>query len=149
MSLEIKSLHKTAFREIFYLITGKEGRMDKNGLSELFRIIDYNINEDQFNDMVTKLFFKKETINFEEFMKIFQLKLPDYTTVDVKNAFRLLAKDDDNYIPYGKIEKILDKHGLSDVEIQFLMRQLEKYTDGQSGKKRVNYNEFLKSLGIN
>lgn len=146
MSLEIKDLHKQAFREIFNLVAEKDGRMNKNGLSELFRIIDYNISEDQFNDMVGKLFIKKETINFEEFMKIFTLKLPDYTTTDVKNAFRLLAKDDDNYIPAAKIKKILDKHGLSDVEIQFLMRQMERFTDGQG---RVNYNEFLKSLTIN
>jgi calmodulin len=146
MSLEIKTLHKQAFREIFNLVAEKDGRMNKTGLSSLFRIIDYNINEDQFNDMVSKLFAKKDTINFEEFMKIFQLKLPDYTTTDVKNAFRLLAKDDDNFIPAAKIKKILDKHGLSDVEIQFLMRQLDKFTDGQG---RVNYNEFLKSLAIN
>lgn len=145
MSLQIKGLHQQAFREIFGLVA-KDGKMDKNGLSELFRIIDYNINEDQFNDMVTKLFFKKETINFDEFMKIFQLKLPDYTTNDVKNAFRLLAKDDDKFIPAVKIKKILDKHGLSDVEIQFLMRQLDKFTDGQG---RVDYTEFLKSLSIN
>jgi len=81
MSLEIKTLHKQAFREIFNLVAEKDGRMNKTGLSGLFRIIDYNI-----NDMVSKLFAKKETINFEEFMKIFQLKLPDYTTTDVKNA---------------------------------------------------------------
>ena len=146
MTLEIKTLHKKAFSEIFNLVAEKDGRMNKNGLSELFRIIDYNISEDQFNDMVSKLFVKKDTINFEEFMKIFQLRLPDYTPIDVKNAFRLLAKDDDNFISAVKIKKILDKHGLSDVEIQFLMRQLDKFTDGQG---RVNYNEFLKSLAIN
>lgn len=146
MTLEIKTLHKKAFGEIFNLVAEKDGRMNKNGLAELFRIIDYNINEDQFNDMVSKLFVKKDTINFEEFMKIFQLRLPDYTPIDVKNAFRLLAKDDDNFISAVKIKKILDKHGLSDVEIQFLMRQLDKFTDGQG---RVNYNEFLKSLAIN
>lgn len=146
MSLEIKPLHKSAFQEIFILVAGKDQPLTKTGLAELFRIIDYNINEDQFNDMVKKLFVKKETINFEEFMKIFQLKLPDYTPVDVKNAFRLLAKDDDNFIPAAKIKKILDKHGLSDVEIQFLMRQLDKFTDTH---QRVNYNEFLKSLSMN
>ena len=63
MSLEIKPFHKQAFREIFNLVAGKDGRMDKTGLSELFRIIDYNINEEQFNEMVNKLFFKKETIS--------------------------------------------------------------------------------------
>lgn len=146
MSLEIKTLHKQAFREIFNLVAGKDGKLDKKGLAELFRVIDYNITEEQFNDMISKLFQKKDTISFEEFMKIFQLKLQDYTTTDVKNAFRLIAKDDDNYIASSKIKKILDKHGLGDVEIQFLMRQLDKFTDSQG---RVNYNDFLKSLSIN
>jgi Ca2+-binding EF-hand superfamily protein len=147
MSLEIKTLHKQAFREIFNLVAGKDGKLEKKGLAELFRVIDYNITEEQFNDMVSKLYTnKKETISFEEFMKIFQLKLQDYTTVDVKNAFRLIAKDDDNFIPSAKIKKILVKHGLGDVEIQFLMRQLDKFTDPQG---RVNYNDFLKSLSIN
>jgi Ca2+-binding EF-hand superfamily protein len=49
--------------------------------------------------MVAKIFNKKEQIVFDEFMKIFNLKLVDYTLNDVRNAFKLLAKDDDKYIP--------------------------------------------------
>ena len=43
-------------------------------------------------------------------MKIFNLKLTDYTFNDVSNAFKLLAKDDDKYIPLEKIKKILAKN---------------------------------------
>ena len=71
--------------------------------------------------MVEKIFNKKELINFEEFLKIFNLKLTDYTFQDVTNAFKLLAKDDDKYIPLSKIKKILSKNGLEDKEIDFLM----------------------------
>lgn len=35
------------------------------------------------------------TIGFDDFLKIFNLKLTDYTFNDVRNAFKLLAKDDD------------------------------------------------------
>ena len=37
------------------------------------------------------------TIGFDDFLKIFNLKLTDYTFNDVRNAFKLLAKDDDRY----------------------------------------------------
>lgn len=62
--------------------------------------------------MVQKIFSKKELIGFEEFLKIFNLKLTDYTFNDVRNAFKLLAKDDDKYINLDKIKKILGKNGL-------------------------------------
>lgn len=78
-------------------------------------------------------------------MKVFDLKLQDYTPVDVRNAFRLIAKDDDKYLKMTKIKKILDKHGLSDVEIEFLTRQLQPFLE--SGGK-VNYQAFLQSLNI-
>ena len=71
--------------------------------------------------MVAKIFNKKEFINFDEFMKIFHLKLQDYTIGDVKNAFKLLAKDDDKYIPLQKIRKILSKNGVEEKEIEFLL----------------------------
>jgi hypothetical protein len=48
------------------------------------------------------------------------LKLEDYTITDVKNAFRLLAGEDDKLISLQKIKQILEKNGLSDMDIIFL-----------------------------
>lgn len=70
--------------------------------------------------MVSRIFGKKEQIGFDEFLKIFSLKLTDYTFNDVRNAFKLLAKDDDRYIPLDKIKKILSKNGVSEEEVDFL-----------------------------
>jgi Ca2+-binding EF-hand superfamily protein len=120
MSLEVKTNHRQAFKEIFNLVA-KDGKIDKKGLEDLFRTIDYKITEEQFNEMVQKIFAKKEQIGFEDFLKIFNLKLTDYTFNDVTNAFRLLAKDDDKYIPLDKIKKILMKNGLSEQEVEFLI----------------------------
>ena len=55
---------------------------------------------------------------------IFNLKLEDYTITDVKNAFKLLAGDDDKLISLDKIKSILERNGLSDMEIIFLTNQL-------------------------
>ncbi|KAL4477350.1 hypothetical protein ABPG72_002344 [Tetrahymena utriculariae] len=142
MSLEIKNNHKTAFQQIFNLVA-KDNKIDKKGLEELFHTIDYQVTEEQFNEMVAKIFNKKEQIGFEEFLKIFNLKLTDYTFNDVSNAFKLLAKDDDKYISLEKVKKILAKNGLGQKEIEFLIHQLEPFTDSQ---KRVNYKDFLSSL---
>ena len=70
--------------------------------------------------MVGRIFAKKEQIGFEDFLKIFNLKLNDYTFNDVKNAFKLLAKDDDRYIPLEKIKKVLTKNNLPASEVEFL-----------------------------
>jgi len=59
-------------------------------------------------------------IGFDDFLKIFNLKLTDYTFNDVRNAFKLLAKDDDRYIPLDKIKKCLMKNGIPEEEVEFL-----------------------------
>ena len=146
MSLEIKTAHQGPFKEIFNLIAKKDGtgKMDRAKLAELFQTIDYKLTEEQFNEMANTLFQKKDQVQFDDFLKIFNLKLTEYSVVDVRNAFRLIAKDDDKYIPMEKIKKILEKQGMSEVEILFLTRQLEPYSEG--GK--INYGDFLKNLSI-
>ncbi|CAD8144616.1 unnamed protein product [Paramecium octaurelia] len=96
MSLEVKNAHRQAFKEIFSM-KAVEGKLDKKGLADLFIMIDYKIPQEQFDEMVQRIFGKKEQIGFEEFLKIFNLKLTDYTFNDVRNAFKLLAKDDDRH----------------------------------------------------
>lgn len=72
-------------------------------------------------ELIQKIFNKKELIDFNEFLKIFNLKLTDYTFNDVSNAFKLLAKDDDKYIPLDKIKKILGKNSMQEKDIEFLI----------------------------
>jgi len=67
---------------------------------------------------------------------IFNLKLEDYTITDVKNAFKLLAGDDDKLISLEKIKNILEKNGLSEMEVIFLTNQLSHHTEGNN---MVNY----------
>ena len=39
---------------------------------------------------------------------------------DVKNAFKLLAREDDKYIKLDEIKSILAENGMTDLEIIFL-----------------------------
>jgi Ca2+-binding EF-hand superfamily protein len=61
MSLEVKNSHKQAFKEIFHM-KAVDGKIDKKGLMDLFKMIDYKVTEEQFNEMVTRIFVKKEQI---------------------------------------------------------------------------------------
>lgn len=156
MSLIVNQVHRTAFEEIFNLIANKkefwpqeaeksDNKINVKGLKELFKLIDYKTTEEQFADIQQQLFSKKKRITFEDFLQIFNLKLEDYTITDVKNAFRLLAGEDDNLISLKKIKDILEKNGLSDMDIIFLTNQLMQHTDGNN---MVKYQEFLSSLSI-
>ena len=143
MRLQITSAQKIAFREIFNLVA-KDGKIDKDGFEEIFKLIDYKLTEKQSSEFYSKLFKNKDTIFFEDFLKIFNLKMTDYTSVDVKNAFKLLAKDDDKYISLEAIKEILRKNNMSDMDVHFIITQLIPFTE--NGK--VNYDLFLKNLSI-
>jgi hypothetical protein len=45
MSLEVKNSHRTAFKEIFNM-KAVDGKLDKKGLHELFKMIDYKVSEE-------------------------------------------------------------------------------------------------------
>lgn len=143
MKLHITPSQKVAFREIFNLVA-KDGKIDKDGFEEIFKLIDYKLTEKQLSEFHTKIFKNKDTIYFEDFLKIFDLKMTDYTPVDVKNAFKLLAKDDDKYIILETIKDILKKNNMSDMDIHFITNQLLAFTE--NGK--VNYDLFLKNLSL-
>jgi len=145
MSLAISHSQKQAFREIYKLVAGESQKLDKEGLNQIFKLIDYQVSEKQLQDFHQKLFNKKDTIDFNEFMKIFSLKMNDYTATDVRNAFKLIAKDDDQLIPLSKIKDIMQKNGMSEMEILFLTNQLMAHTDSDGNLK---YQEFLQSLNI-
>jgi len=143
MRLQINSAQKIAFREIFSLVA-KDGKIDKDGFEEIFKLIDYKLTEKQLAEFHSKLFKQKDTITFDDFLKIFNLKMADYTSIDVKNAFKLLAKDDDKYISLESIKEILKKNNMSEMDVHFITTQLLAFTE--NGK--VNYDQFLKNLSI-
>ena len=144
MSLVITDLQRKALREVFDLVA-KEGKIDKDGLEEIFKLIDYNITEKQSNELHNRLFNKKERIVFEDFLKIFNLKMVDYSATDVRNAFKLIAKDDDKYIPLSTLKGILEKSNMAEMDLVFLMNQLNPYTDNNG---LINFQDFLKGLSL-
>ena len=60
------------------------------------------------------------TLNFNEFLNVFSLKSnPQFSEVDVKNAFRLLSKEYDKpgMISLARVKEVLTEMGITDLEI--------------------------------
>lgn len=76
-------------------------------------------------------------------MQLFIIKTNDFSIVDIKNALKLLAGDDDMYIPVEKLKKMLQTEGQSDERIRDTIKLLGAFIDNS---QRFNYKEFLKSL---
>lgn len=85
-------------------------------------MIGYELSEQEFQEIANNLFDKKETIGFKTFLDLFKLQLQDLTKDDIKSAFRVLAKDDDEYIPLEIIKEIIKENsGLNENDSLFLM----------------------------
>lgn len=99
--------------EVFELVSTNK-RVNRDSLKRLFDIINYKITYEQFNEIAGRAFAVKEWITYEEFMQLFTVKTADYSLLDVKNALRLLAGDDDTYIPIDRFKKMLQAEGQSE-----------------------------------
>jgi hypothetical protein len=69
-------------------------------------------------------------------MQIFVIKTSDYSLVDVKNALKLLAGEDDTYIPVDKFKKMLLAEGQSDEKVRDTLKLLAAFIDAN---QRFNY----------
>lgn len=63
--------------------------------------------------------------------------------VDIKNAFRLIAGDEDQYIPVDRLFELFYKQGIEEERINDLLTILSTYIDD---KKRFDYRLFLSHL---
>ncbi len=87
-------------------------------------MIDFNMKEEHKKKMMRNLFRYKSEITFEQFLKIFDLDLEGYTSTDVKNAFKVLARDNDSHVEMDVIEEIVSELELKDSEKKFLLNHL-------------------------
>lgn len=145
MSLKLSDTNRDTIRQVFNL-HAKDGRLEKEGLEEIFKMIGYNVTHEQLEQIKQTLYQKRDTITFDQFLKLFSLQLNDLTTHDIKAAFRVLAKDDDKYIPLALIKKIIEENsGLCESDAFFMINQIMQYAN-QSGQ--INYEELLKNFNI-
>ena len=120
--------------------------LSKEGLDQIFQMIGYTVTEEQMAEIVDMLFEKKEYIDFDKFLDLFKLQLNDLTKSDIKNAFKVLAKDDDQFIPLSLIKEIISENsGLSPNDALFLNNQIMKYVQEND---KVNFIELLKNFDI-
>ena len=68
MTLRLSEVNRETIRQV-YNLHAKDGRLDREGLEDIFKMIGYNITQDQLEDMKNTLFQKKEQIGFADFLK--------------------------------------------------------------------------------
>lgn len=77
-------------------------------------------------------------------MGIFRIKDSPYNLVDIKNAFRLIAGEEDEFIHLDVIYEIFRKNGIEKERIDDLIHVLDVYVDKK--KKLFNFKEFINSI---
>ena len=87
-------------------------------------MIDFDMGADVKKQMINKLFTKKSEISFDEFLSVFKLDLDNYTPVDIKNAFGVLAKDSETHIDIKIIDDLVSELDIKDTEKKFLLNHL-------------------------
>ncbi len=77
-------------------------------------------------------------------MELFKVRESPHSLVDIKNAFRLLAGEEDEFIPLDALYEIFRKAGVERERVDDLMLVLADFVDTKA--KLFNYREFLAHL---
>lgn len=122
------------------------GKIDVDGFENILKMIDFKMKESYKEKVIQNLFKNKSEINFDQFLKIFELDLEGYTPQDIINAFKVLARDRDSHIQMSYIEQIVKELDIEENEKKFLMNHLTQFNDRD---KEFNFEEFLKLFEMN
>lgn len=146
MSLKLSETNRDTIRQVYNLHATPDGRLDKQTLGDLFNTIGYITSMDELEEIKEFLFLGKSSITFEQFLKFFTLGLSSSQTRDIRQAYRILGKDDDKYIPADTLKKLIEENShLSDHDICFIINQMMVYSDKQG---LINYDDFLRNFRI-
>lgn len=77
-------------------------------------------------------------------MDIFRIRDSPHNLRDIKNAFRLLAGEEDEFLPLDLVYQIFRKAGVEKERVDDLMTVLAEYVD--LSKRVFNYKQFLEQL---
>ena len=69
-------------------------------------------------------------------MQVLKVKNSKYDLRDITNAFRLIAGDNDRFIPIVRVKELFRKQGVEEDRISNLITVLDKYLDD----KKENFN---------
>ena len=140
---QLKTAQRQAFLEVFNM-HAKDGRVGPEELKAIFDRVGYFISADHFSDICEKTFEYRERVSFEEFMEVFRIRDSPYNLVDIRNAFRLLAGEEDEFLPLDLFYEIFRKSGVERERVDDLMIVLGDFVDEKG--KRFRYRQFLEQL---
>ena len=77
-------------------------------------------------------------------MDLFRVREAPHSLVDIKNAFKLLAGEEDEFIPLELLYEIYRKAGVEKERVDDMCLILSDFIDKKT--KTFNYREFLSQL---
>ena len=77
-------------------------------------------------------------------MEVFRVRDSPHSLLDIKNAFRLLAGEEDEFLPIEAMYEIFRKAGVERERVDDLLTVLCDFVDEK--KKMFNYRQFLMYL---
>lgn len=112
----LQTAQQQAFLEVFNL-HAKNGKINKKDLRDIFDRIGFNISQNNFNEVCSQAFGNNQLISFEQFMETFKVKESNYDLVDIKNAFRLIAGESDEFIEIDEMKSLFGKQGYDEERV--------------------------------
>ena len=145
MSLYLSNLNRLTIKNVFTIHQNKSGKIDVEGFENILKMIDFEIKEEHKKKIIKNLFRYKSEITFDQYLKIFDLDLEGYTSTDVKNAFKVLAKENDSHVKMNVIKEIISELDIKETEKKFLLNHLTQFNDK---KDEFNFIELLKLFNM-
>ncbi|KAF8024496.1 hypothetical protein BT93_F1618 [Corymbia citriodora subsp. variegata] len=134
------------FQEAFCLLDKDgDGCITIKELATAIKSLDLNPTEEELQSMINEVDTNGSgTIEFGEFLNLMARKIKETETEEeLKEAFKVIDKDQDGYISPNELKRVMIKLGekLTEEELEEMMREADLDGDGQ-----INYEEFIRMM---
>eukprot|EP00455_Lapot_gusevi_P041215 TRINITY_DN4754_c0_g1_i1.p1 TRINITY_DN4754_c0_g1~~TRINITY_DN4754_c0_g1_i1.p1 ORF type:complete len:152 (-),score=70.63 TRINITY_DN4754_c0_g1_i1:97-552(-) len=117
-------------------------------LTDAMRALGQNPTDEEVKDMVRGVDADGSgTISFEEFTVMMRGKMGEETSQDeFRQAFATFDKDGNGYITSSELQQVMESIGdpISEEQANQMIREADA-----DGDNRINYEEFLRLMGLN
>ncbi|XP_058748657.1 calmodulin-like protein 11 [Vicia villosa] len=131
--------------EAFCLIDkNNDGFITEDELTTTIKSFDVNPTKEEIQNMISEVDINRRgSINFEEFLNIMSTQMKENISKELKEAFRIFDRDQDEYISAIELKDVMMRLGerLTDEEVEQMIREADLDGDG-----KVSYEEFAKIM---
>ncbi|CAK8543507.1 unnamed protein product [Lathyrus sativus] len=145
MTDSLSDVQIAEIHEAFFLIDkNSDGFITEDELTTTIKSLGVNPTKEEIQNMVTEVDINgRGSIAFEEFLNIMSTKMKENISKELKDAFRVFDRDQDEYISAIELKDVMMRLGerLTDEEVEQMIREADLDGDG-----KVSYEEFAKIM---